>query len=107
MLALSTDAAVNYSRPSIDVLFESAVDVYGDRLAGVVLTGANEDGAAGLAHVARAGGMTIVQDPATAAIATMPEAALRRVTADHVLPLDGIAALLRSLEPGLAGKAAA
>ena len=66
LLALSADDPVNYSRPSIDVLFESAADIYGDRVAGVLLTGANSDGAIGLAAVRRAGGVTIVQDPATA-----------------------------------------
>ena len=94
-LALSTDDLVNYSRPSIDVLFQSAADVYGPRLAAVLLTGANEDGAAGLAAVRRAGGVTIVQDPETALVPTMPLAALARGQADFVLSLDGIAALLR------------
>jgi two-component system chemotaxis response regulator CheB len=106
-LALSTDELVNYSRPSIDVLMLSAVDLYGDRLAAVLLTGANEDGAAGIAAVARAGGITIVQDPATAHVSTMPAAALARVRADHVLPLAGIAALLQTLDPLLAREVAA
>jgi two-component system, chemotaxis family, protein-glutamate methylesterase/glutaminase len=75
-LALSVDDPVHYSRPSIDVLFESAVDAFGARLVGVVLSGANEDGAAGLARVERAGGIAIVQDPATATATAMPEAAL-------------------------------
>jgi two-component system, chemotaxis family, protein-glutamate methylesterase/glutaminase len=95
ILALSADDLVNYSRPSIDVLFESAADHFGRRLAGIVLTGANSDGAAGLAAIGRAGGVTIVQDPATAFSAPMPAAALARGEIDHVLPLDGIAALLR------------
>ena len=98
-LALSADEIVNYSRPSIDVLFESAADVYGERLGAIVLTGANEDGAAGLAAVQRAGGVTIVQDPKTALMPTMPAMALQRVRADHVLPLAGIAELLATLAP--------
>lgn len=106
-LALSTDDLVNYSRPSIDVLFESAVDVYGPRLAAVLLTGANEDGAAGLAAVRRAGGVTIVQDPETALVSTMPLAALARGSADFVLSLDDIAALLQTLDVLLEGKVVA
>jgi two-component system chemotaxis response regulator CheB len=96
-LALSVDDLVNYSRPSIDVLFESAADVYRERLMGVVLTGGNQDGASGLAAVHLAGGQTVVQDPATAQMPVMPEAARRRVAAARVLSLNQIAALLRRL----------
>ena len=96
-LALSVDEPVNYSRPSVDVLFESAALEYGPRLMGIVLTGANQDGAAGLAAVQGAGGVTVVQDPETAQAPLMPESALQRITPDHVLPLDGIAELLRRL----------
>lgn len=96
-LALSTDAPVNFSRPSIDVLFESAAEVYGPRLLGVILTGANEDGAAGLAAVSRAGGTTCVQDPSTAYASLMTEAALRRVRADHVLGLTALAELVSTV----------
>jgi len=96
-LALSVDPPVHWSRPSIDVLFESAADAYGERLMGIVLTGANQDGAAGLLAVKRAGGVTVVQDPQTAQAALMPAAALQRAEPDHVLPLDGIAALLLGL----------
>ncbi len=67
-LALSADDLVNFSRPSVDVLFESAADVYGDRLLGIILTGASEDGAAGLDAVRRAGGRTVVQQPDTAQV---------------------------------------
>lgn len=77
-LALSVDAPLHFSRPSIDVLFESAADGYGDKLVGVLLSGANDDGAAGLAAIHAAGGYTIVQDPASASMPTMPEAALAR-----------------------------
>lgn len=75
-LALSVDAPVLFSRPSIDVLFESAADVYGRGLVGVVLSGANADGAQGLRAVAAAGGAALVQDPDQAASSAMPQAAL-------------------------------
>jgi two-component system chemotaxis response regulator CheB len=95
--ALSTEGLVNHSRPSIDVLFESAADVFADRLIGVILTGANEDGAHGLTRVKRRGGVTIVQDPDTAEKRMMPEAAIATGAADHVLPLEGIAPKLAEL----------
>lgn len=96
-LALSTEDVVHFSRPAIDVLFESAVDQYGSGLLGVILTGANEDGAAGLAAVHAAGGLTVVQEPATAQVPLMTESALKRVAVDMILPLPSIAALLASL----------
>jgi len=77
--SLDTEAPVRYSRPSIDVLFESAAEAYGPEMAAVVLTGANSDGAAGLARVAASGGLALVQDPATAERPTMPAAALAAV----------------------------
>jgi two-component system chemotaxis response regulator CheB len=95
--ALSTDAMVQHSRPSIDVLFDSAADTYGDRVIGVVLTGANADGAYGLARVKRRGGVTIVQDPRTAAKRAMPDAAIATGAADHVIPLERIAPKLVEL----------
>jgi two-component system chemotaxis response regulator CheB len=101
-LALSADDLVNFSRPSVDVLFESAADVYGTRLLGIILTGASHDGAVGLDAVRRAGGRTMVQRPDTAHVPVMVEAALRRGPVDYVLPLDEIAALLRSLDGGRA-----
>jgi two-component system chemotaxis response regulator CheB len=96
--ALSTEGAVNYSRPSIDVLFDSAADVYGEQLVGVVLTGANDDGAYGLMRVRRRGGLTIVQDPSTAERPEMPQAAIATGAAQRVLPLDEIGPMLASLE---------
>jgi two-component system, chemotaxis family, protein-glutamate methylesterase/glutaminase len=96
-LALSTDEPVNYCRPAIDVLFESAADLYRERLLGMILTGGNQDGAAGLAAVQRSGGVTVVQEPQGAQVALMPASALQRVVPDHVLPLAGIADLLRQL----------
>lgn len=95
--ALSCDPPVLFSRPSIDVLFESCADAYGARLAGFVLTGANEDGARGLAAVGAAGGLTAVQDPAEAQHATMPEAAIAAATPDFVLPLAGLRSLLQTV----------
>jgi two-component system chemotaxis response regulator CheB len=97
--ALNADDAVNFSRPSVDVLFESAAHVYAERVLGIVLTGANADGARGLRAIRDAGGFTVVQDPATAAVADMPRAAIAAVgTPDLVAPLDGIAQLLRSFQ---------
>ena len=97
-LALSADELVNYSRPSIDVLFESAADVYGARLLGIILTGANEDGAEGLAAIHAAGGVTIVQQPDSAQVKQMVAAALNRNPASLVLDLQGISAVLRTLD---------
>lgn len=88
---------VNFARPSVDVLFESAADVYASRLIGVILTGAGRDGAAGLCRVMERGGMTVIQDPATAEMRNMPEAAIAAVRADHILPLAGIARLLNEI----------
>ena len=96
-LALSVDELVHFSRPSIDVLFESAADLYGVRLMGIILSGANADGAAGLAAIHRAGGVTIVQEPASAQVPLMALSALERSPADFVLSLDQIAGLLRTL----------
>ncbi|MFJ2426539.1 chemotaxis protein CheB [Pseudomonas rustica] len=97
-LSLSLEDRVHYSRPSIDYLFESAADAYGSKLAAVLLTGANHDGARGLAQVKRRGGLTIVQDPQEAQVATMPQAALNIQQPDHVLTLNGIGRLLVELE---------
>ncbi|MFL6607293.1 chemotaxis protein CheB [Pseudomonas brassicacearum] len=97
-LSLSLEEPVHHSRPSIDVLFESAADVYGRHLLAVVLTGANSDGARGLAKVKALGGITIVQDPEEAQVPTMPEAALTLHEPDHILTLQGIGQLLAGLE---------
>jgi len=93
-IALSTEALVQYSRPSIDVAFESAAELFRERLLAMVLTGANEDGAKGLRTVQECGGTTIVQSPQTAKSSLMPASALRSVRADHVLPLEDIATLM-------------
>jgi two-component system chemotaxis response regulator CheB len=97
-LSLSADELVHHSRPSIDVLFESAVDVYGARLLGIVLTGANEDGAEGLAAILSAGGITIIQQPESAQVKQMVISALNRNPTSQVLDLPGIAALLGTLD---------
>lgn len=96
--SLSTDAPEMYSRPSIDVAFESAADAYGGRAVGVVLTGANHDGARGLRRIADRGGVALVQDPLTAEVKVMPTAALRAVPEAEVLSLEGIAARLVALQ---------
>jgi two-component system chemotaxis response regulator CheB len=95
--SLSCDPPVLFSRPSIDVLFESCADALGEGVAAMLLTGANEDGAQGLARIHAAGGLTAVQDPDEAAHATMPAAALRLAPPDFVLPLAGLRALLHTV----------
>ncbi|MDR7333806.1 chemotaxis protein CheB [Roseateles asaccharophilus] len=88
--AFSSEPPVSFSRPSIDVLMQSAADAYGPAVAGVLLTGANLDGADGMAAIRARGGLTLVQDPGEAEVATMPRAALARFTPDQVLPLKGL-----------------
>ena len=88
--ALSVDERVQYSRPSIDVMFESAAHAYGPGAIGIILTGANEDGAAGLALIKERGGVAVVQDPAGAQRRTMPDAAIAATVADAILPLEEI-----------------
>ena len=99
--SLSTEAPVRYSRPSIDVTFHSAANSYRHRTVGIVLTGANADGAEGLRRISDHGGMAIVQDPATAESPTMPAAALKAVTRARVMPLVDIVAFLRELPAGV------
>ena len=101
--ALSTDAPELYSRPSIDVSFESAADAYGPRVVGVVLTGANRDGARGLRRIVGQGGLAIVQDPDTAEVPVMPRAALGEVPDAEVLAVPRIAQRLQALRPAVAG----
>lgn len=97
-LSLSREAPLHYSRPSIDILFDSAAEAYGSALAGILLTGASHDGAAGLATIQRLGGLTLVQDPDEAQVPTMPQAALARLCPDFILPLQDIRALLVELD---------
>ncbi len=102
--ALSVDEPENYSRPSIDALFETAADAYGAGLAGVVLTGMSEDGAAGAARIKARGGLLVVEDPATAAHGQMPAAAVRAAKPDRVLPVGEIGSFLAGLGSKTAGK---
>jgi two-component system, chemotaxis family, protein-glutamate methylesterase/glutaminase len=95
--ALTTEARVQFARPSIDVLFESIAEAYGERAIGIVLTGANEDGARGLAAIKAGGGVTIVQDPGTAARRGMPDAAIAASEADAILELEEIPQYLHGL----------
>lgn len=95
--SLSTDDPVRFSRPSIDVTFESVSDAYGADAVGVVLTGANADGSRGLARIVAVGGHAVVQDPETAEVKVMPRAALRAVPGACVLPLEEIAAHLAAI----------
>jgi two-component system, chemotaxis family, protein-glutamate methylesterase/glutaminase len=91
--ALSVDAPVNYSRPSIDVLFESVAEAYGARAAALVLTGANDDGAQGLRTIGNRGGITLVQDPRDAEVSMMPSSAIRAIEPHAVLTLKQLAEL--------------
>ena len=95
---LTVEERVSYARPSIDVLFETAADAFGERLIGIILTGANSDGSYGLMKIKKNGGIAIVQDPDTAEVDMMPRAALERVTADYVLNLEDIGQMLINLQ---------
>ncbi|NCP13949.1 MAG: chemotaxis protein CheB [Sphingomonadales bacterium] len=96
-LALSSDETINHSRPAIDVLFESAADAFGARLAGIIMSGANHDGAIGLRAVYDAGGQAIVQAPATAEVACMPEAALAACPAARAINLEDMPSALKEM----------
>lgn len=97
-LSLSSEELVNLSRPAIDVLLETAADAFGAGLLGVVLTGANDDGARGLRAIVAAGGVALVEDPEVAYVSAMPAAALRAVPTAQVMSLDGITEYLLSLD---------
>ena len=99
-ISLDTGQQVKYSRPSIDVTLISAAETYGCRVAGLLLTGANDDGAAGLRRIADRGGLAMVEDPTTATSAVMPAAALRAVPQARVLLLADIPAALVRLASG-------
>ena len=96
-LSLSVEKKVNYARPSIDVLFDSAVYAYGKSIIGVVLTGANHDGAKGLAAIKKAGGYTIVQSPGDAYSDSMPRAAIAEADPDLIIPVEKIGIVLRDI----------
>jgi two-component system, chemotaxis family, protein-glutamate methylesterase/glutaminase len=95
--SLSVDKPVNFARPSIDILFETAADAYGPGLIGVILTGASSDGSKGLKAVKDSGGLTIVQDPKTAEADLMPNAALTLIKPDYILPLEDIGPFLAGM----------
>ena len=95
--SFTIDERVNFARPSIDVLFESAAEAYKNSLIGVVLTGSNNDGTDGIKRIKDYGGLTIIQDPATAESSYMPSSAIAAIQPDHILPLEKIAELLISL----------
>jgi two-component system chemotaxis response regulator CheB len=95
--ALSVDERIQFARPSIDVLFETAADAYGAGVIGIILTGANEDGALGLARIKSAGGVAVVQDPLGAARRTKPDAANAATVADAILPLEEIGKFIYGL----------
>ncbi|WP_323140720.1 chemotaxis protein CheB [Massilia phyllosphaerae] len=96
--SLSCEPPVHYARPAIDVLMESSADAWGPGLVGILLTGANHDGADGMAQIRARGGFTVVQDPADAQVGVMPMEAIRRCKPHLVLPLARIGALLPMLE---------
>lgn len=96
-LSLSVDSPVNFARPSVDVLFETAAIAFGPALIGIILTGAGFDGSRGLQRVKELGGMVIVQDPADAEADSMPKSALAAVTPDFIVPLSELAPLLTAL----------
>ncbi|HKR66656.1 MAG TPA: chemotaxis protein CheB [Thermoanaerobaculia bacterium] len=100
-LSLSVDAAVSYSRPSVDVLFISAAEAYGAGVIGIVLTGANADGALGAKKIKQAGGLIIAQDPKTAEAPSMPQSTIDAVRVDRILPLDRIGPFLVELTRNL------
>ena len=92
--SLSTEEPVIFARPSIDVLFESAAESYGEKAIGVILTGANSDGSHGVAAIKTHGGLVIVQDPVTAEAPAMPESAIKATQIDRILPLSEISPFL-------------
>jgi len=97
-LSLSVDEPVNFSRPAIDVLFQSAAEAYGPSLVGVIMTGASRDGSMGLRSVKEFGGTAIVQDPSVAQAPLMPAAAIKATKVDHILDLAHIGLFLTKLE---------
>jgi two-component system chemotaxis response regulator CheB len=99
--SLSCEPPVHFARPAIDVLMESSADAYGPGLVGILLTGANHDGAAGMAYIHANGGLTIVQDPTDAQVAAMPKSAIARFSPHLILPLARVKALLPMLETRL------
>lgn len=96
-LSLTVSEKVNFSRPSIDVLFETAIMAFKSKVIGVLLTGASRDGSVGMSLIHDMGGMTIVQDPKSAFVPVMPQAAINHTTVDYILPLEEIAPFLNTI----------
>ena len=96
--SLSIDERVNYSRPSIDVLFESAAEAYKNKLIGVILTGSNNDGTEGIKRIKEYGGLAIIQNPETAESAYMPKSAIAAIQPDYILSLEDMTELLIKLD---------
>ncbi|MBN2259059.1 MAG: chemotaxis protein CheB [Clostridiales bacterium] len=96
IFSLSLEEKIKYSRPSIDILFESAAEVYTDELVGIILTGANSDGAAGLQKIDSLGGMCIIQDPEEAYLAVMPQKSIEAVPSGHIWQLEKINRFIKS-----------
>ena len=96
--SLTIDERVNYARPSIDVLFESAAEAYKNKVIGIILTGSNSDGTNGIKRIQECGGLTIVQDPKTAEAAYMPTSAIAAIQPDYILSLEDIIMLLIKLD---------
>lgn len=103
-LSLSIDPPVNFARPSVDVLFESAAEIFGPALIGVVLTGAGSDGSKGLLTIRQRGGITVVQAPADAEMDSMPKQALALLSPDYLIPLQELPDLLIKLAASQSGK---
>ncbi|RKS94018.1 two-component system chemotaxis response regulator CheB [Flavobacterium limicola] len=96
--SLTIDERVNFARPSIDVLFESAAEAYTNKLIGIVLTGSNSDGSKGIKRIKDCGGLVIIQDPETAESEYMPKSAIATIVPDYILPLEDIIELLIQLD---------
>lgn len=96
--SLTIDERVNFARPSIDVLFESAAEAYREKLIGIVLTGSNNDGTKGIIRIKECGGLTIIQDPKTAESPYMPKSAIDAIEADYILSLEDIVELLIKID---------
>ncbi len=97
ILSLSADEPVCFSRPSIDVLFETAASAFGEQLVGVILTGANSDGSEGIKFIKKNNGLTIAQDPETAEVNVMPLSAIATGCIDYIIPLEEIPPFINSL----------
>ncbi len=93
-ISLTTDDPVNYCRPSIDILFDSAAETYASKLIGIILTGANNDGTNGMKNIKKNGGLLVVQDPTTAEASTMPSSVITQTKVDYILSLKEISDLL-------------